>query len=174
MSDSGKIVQNKTTLITAMGQRKDRKDDQGLPWYFDEPAPMNDDVIEKIVQCFHTYAMLGHGKLHSGNEDEKRIARTFLEIEGFVRGYFKDKARQIDTEEARDKANDVLHLVVEFYDWFHPGGQVTEQDMESYMKLLRRWESAVRRFNMCMSSGKQEEEPTEIEERKGKFGFHKK
>ena len=173
MADSEKLLQNKTTLITAMGTSKDTIKDRGLPWYVGEPTPTA-EVIEEIVYHFHTYAMLGQGKLHSGNEEEKRIARTFLECEGFVRGYFKDKARQIDTKEARDKANDVLQLVVEFYDWFHPGGQVTEQEMESYMKLLRRWERALQRFNMCMNSGNQEEKPPETDAQRPPFGFHKK
>ena len=147
--------------IAVMGKsRNEKKDDGGLPWYVGDPDPTA-EVVETIVNRFHTYAMLGQGKLHSGNEEEKRIARTFLECEGFVREYFKDKARQIDTPEARNKAHDVLQLVVKFYDWFHPGGQVTEQEMESYMKLLRRWERVVQRFNMCMPSGNQAKKPGE-------------
>ena len=169
MADSKKVVQNKITLITAIGKSNDKKENRALPWLVGDPAPTA-DVIEEIVNRFHVYAMLGQRKLHSGDEEEKRIAQTFLKLsdwEGIVRLYFKDKAMQIGTEKANNIAQEARNLVDKFRDWFElkPKGPFTEPfwepDWEPYMKLLRRWERVVARFNMCMNSGNQANKPAE-------------
>lgn len=154
------------TLITAMGPSNDKKENRALPWLVGEPNPTA-EVIEEIVNRFHVYAMLGQRKLNSKNEEEKRIARTFLkccEWGGIVRVYFKDKAGQIDTKEARNIAQKARNVVDEFYDWFQPRGLFTKEDWKPYMKLLRRWERVVARFDMCMNSGNQEEKPAETKQ----------
>jgi len=154
------------TLITTMGPSNDKKENRALPWLVGDPHPTA-EVIEEIVNRFHVYAMLGQRKLHSVNEEEKRIARTFLKCcdwGGIVRVYFKDKARQIDTKEARDIAQKARNVVDEFYDWFQQRGPFTEEDWKPYMKLLRRWERVVARFDMCLSSGNPYEKPAEIKQ----------
>jgi len=148
--------------IAAMGKSKnEKKDDGGLPWYFDEPAPTT-EVVEEIVYHFHTYAL--RGKVGSENKEEfDRLGRTFNDCIGFVRGYFKDNARQINTPEARGIAKEALELVDEFDSWFYPRGQVTKQDSESYGNIFRRWKKVVREFNMCMPSGNQAKKSSEKE-----------
>lgn len=147
------------TLITAMGKSKVKKEDQGLPWYSDEPAPTA-EVVEEIVDRFHTYALLG--KPGSENKEEfDRLGLTFKHCTGLVKKYFNDQAKQIDTEEARDIASEALELVDEFEGWFYPRGQFTKQNAISYMKIFKRWKNVSRRFNMCMNSGNQEEERAE-------------
>jgi len=160
------MTDSNVTLITAIGPSNDKKENRALPWLVGDPAPTA-DVIEEIVNRFHVYAMLGQRKLHSKNEEEKRIARTFLKCckwGGIVRVYFKDKAGQIDTKEVRDTAQKARNVVDEFYDWFQPRGPFTKEDWEPYMKLLRRWERVVARFNMCMNSGNQAKKPREPEQ----------
>jgi len=160
------MADSNVSLITVMGTTKDKKDEQRLPWYFGDPDPTA-EVVEEIVNQFHTYAILGQGKLRSGNEEEKRIARTFLafcEYGSVVRNYFKENANRIDSKEARDIADRGLDLVDEFYDWFHQGGQVTNQDMELYMRIFSRWRKVVRRFILCIRSEKPDENPAETKQ----------
>jgi len=167
------MTDSNVTLVTAMGPSNDKKENRALPWLVGDPAPTA-DVIEEIVNRFHVYAMLGQRKLHSGSEEERRIAHTFAKLcewGGVVRVYFKDKAREIDTKEARDIACEALELVDKFWDWFQARGPFTKQDWEPYMKLPKRWERVVSRFDMCMPSWNQEEKLPEIDERKGKIGF---
>ena len=167
------MTDSNVTLVTAMGPSNDKKENRALPWLVGDPHPTA-EVIEEIVNRFHVYAMLGHRKLHSKNEEEKTIAHTFLkccEWGGIVRVYFKDKAGQIDTKEARDIAQKARDLVDEFYDWFQTKGPFNKEDWEPYMKLLRRWERVVARFDMCMPSVTQQEDQPEIDEPIGKIGF---
>ena len=166
------MYDSNVTLITAMGTTKDKKDDQGLPWYFGEPHPTA-KVVEEIVNWFHTYALLG--KPGSENKEEfDRLGRTFNDCIGFVRGYFKDNAKQIDTPEARGIAEEALELVDKFDSWFYPRGQFTEQDSKSYSNIFRRWKKVVRRFNLCIRSENPDEKPAETDFQQGKFGFHPK
>ena len=166
MVNSENIVQNKTTLITVMGTSKDTKDDRGLPWYYDEPAP-TDEVIEKIVFWFPEYAVFGRGNFDSKNQQLKRIAHTFVHCTGYAKEYFKDKAMQLNTKEVRDEvkdkvrdiANKGMELVDEFYDWFEK-----VQDQRSYYNMCSRWHTVLRSFNMCMNSGNQAKKPAEIKQ----------
>jgi len=156
------MANSNVTLITAMGKSKDKKDDQGLPWYFGEPHPTA-KVVEEIVNWFHTYALLG--KPGSENKEEfDRLGCTFRDCVPFVRAYFKDKARQIDTKEARDIAEKALELVDEFDSWFYPRGQFTKQDSKSYSNIFSMWKKVVRRFNLCIRSENPDEKPAETEQ----------
>lgn len=148
-----------------MGKSKDKKEDQGLPWYVGDPDPTA-EVVEEIVNRFHTYAMLGQRKLDSADKEEKRIADTFLKCERVIMEYFHDKARQIDTAEARDIAAKAMDLVDEFYGWFRPRGQFTKEDWEPYMKLFIRWKKVMRRFYMLIEtkSGKSPSKSIDIQE----------
>jgi len=80
--------------------------------------------------------------------------------------YFHDKARQIDTAEARDIAAKAMDLVDEFYGWFRPRGQFTKEDWEPYMKLFIRWKKVMRRFYMLIEtkSGKSPSKSIDIQE----------
>lgn len=154
------MTNSNATLIAETGTI----DDRGFPWYAGDPDPTA-EMIENIIHYFPHYAICGQGKLHSGTEDEKRHARTFqecCEYGGVIRIYFKDKARQIATKEARDIAEEALVLVDRFGGWFHPGGGVTEQDLKSYGNLCWSWRKAVRRFNMCMPSEGQQREQVKV------------
>ena len=148
-----------------MGTSKDRRDEGGLPWYVGDPDPTA-EVVEEIVYWFHTYAMLGQRKLDSANEEEKKIARTFIDCIPFVMEYFKDKAKQIDTAEARDIAAKAMDLVDEFYGWFEPRGQFTKQDWEPYIRLFSRWKRVMRRFYMLVEtkSGKSPSKRIDLQE----------
>ena len=155
------MANSNVSLITVMGTSKNRKDDQGLPWYFDEPAP-SAEVIEKIVFWFPEYAVFGRGNFDSKNQQLKRIARTFVHCTGYAKEYFKDKAMQLNTKDVRDEArniaNDGMKLVDEFYDWFE-----NVQDQRSYYNMCSRWHTVLRGFNMCINSGNQEEKPAKTE-----------
>ena len=153
------MADSNVTLITEIEPSNDKKENRALPWLVGDPGPTA-EVVEEIVNRFHVYAILG--KAGSENKEEfDRLGRTFNDCIGFVRGYFKDNARQIDTPEARGIAEEALELVDEFDSWFYPRGQVTEQDSESYSNIFRRWKKVVRKFNMCMNSGNQAKKPGE-------------
>jgi len=145
------MADSNVTLITAMGASNDKKERRALPWLVGEPDP-NAEVIEEIVNRFHVYAMLGQRKLHSKNEEEKRIADTFLKCERVVMEYFYDKAREINTAEARDIAAKAMDIVDEFYGWFEPRGKFTKEDWEPYMKLFIRWKKVLRKFYMMIDA----------------------
>jgi len=144
-----------------MGKNNDQNNRHGLPWLVGDPEPTI-EVLEEIVNMFHTYAIHGSRKHQSKDEEDKRIPQTFLRCcsndwgwDGLVWQYFKRKASEINTREARDIADDARNLVAEFNAWFHKQGPSSAED---WLDLSDKWARIVTRFNMCMPTEKQQQQ----------------
>lgn len=183
MDDSEKVVQNKTTLITAMGKSKDKKDDRGWPWN-PEKEELTESILMEILKNLPSYAKdvaYWHPTepdwhyWYNGLEVYCRVSRDyFVKVAKEAPDFLKPKLSTI-AEEAFELLNMLMKWVRQKYSLcFARPEDVYYTVPYSDEELSNKWDTVVHKLNLYMSFGNPDENPTETGDRKDKFGFHKK
>lgn len=122
-----------------------------LPWYVGDPEP-TPQITEKMVARFPSYA------LH--RPEISCYYATFYKCRDIVKDYFTERVKQAKSSKMQQIAEEAWKLVGQFVGLFEMG---ENQDLSRWNVLNDKWDTVIRRFYKCMSSGKQQEKPAEKE-----------
>jgi len=122
-----------------------------LPWYTGDPEPTT-QITEKMVARFPSYAL--------NRPEISCYYATFYKCRDIVKDYFTERVKQAKSSKMQQIAEEAWKLVGQFVGLFEMGKNL---DFNRWNVLNSKWDTVIRKLDMCVSSGEQYEKPAEPE-----------
>ncbi len=122
-----------------------KEESRELPWYIGAPEP-TPQIIRKIVVKFPFYVSI--------RPEISCYYATFYKCRDIVKAYFT----QAKSSKMQQIAEEAWKLVDQLVSLFEMGKNL---DLNCWNVLNSKWDTVIRKFDMCMVSGEQQEKPAE-------------